>query len=398
MKLSHTLTLVSLGLGTLGFGVAPIALQGCSSSSGAAGSTSGTGNSILPPPAPTGPTTTLTTPQNFAIHKLYLGDTDRMGNSTANSWAGYGYNLDGLVTTATSTDVCTLPAMAPKANQVDGCLVGGVPAPCASSSDNGGIDNSFGETIMPIVTTTAGADIDSTIDMDINGGAFTIMLDIVGLDPNNYMSQTATGLSAQLFAGGKFLVNGVPATPTWTSADNWPVESALLSSTTPPFKSTISFPDAYITNGTWVSGSKADIDINLSFSGQTLSIIVHQAVVTFSRSSATHLTNGTIAGIIQTSELISGLMAIAGHISVSLCGGAAFQSIATQIEQASDIIHDGTNVAGTPCDAISIGLGFESDEIGQPTTIAPDAGAGTNPCDAGTPMEASTPMDAAAGG
>ena len=46
-------------------------------------------------------------------------------------------------------------------------------------------------------------------------------------------------------------------------------------------------------------------------------------------------------------------------------------------------MHDGTNTAGTACDAISIGLGFDADEIGAPqaagtpaTTIDPCAGVG----------------------
>jgi hypothetical protein len=64
---------------------------------------------------------------------------------------------------------------------------------------------------------------------------------------------------------------------------------------------------------------------------------------------------------------------VAGNISPSLCAGSAFQSIATQIEQTSDIILTGTtvsNTAGQPCNAISIGLGFNSIEIATPTAIA----------------------------
>ena len=41
-----------------------------------------------------------------------------------------------------------------------------------------------------------------------------------------------------------------------------------------------------------------------------------------------------------------------------------------------------TNVKGTACNGITIGLAFDADEIAQPDTVAPvaDAGAATAPC------------------
>ncbi|HEY8040161.1 MAG TPA: hypothetical protein VIF15_10225, partial [Polyangiaceae bacterium] len=91
---------------------------------------------------------------NYAMRKLYLGDTDRSGVSNSSAWKDYGYNLDGLVTTKTSSDVCNLAAGASKTTQVDG---------------TGGIDNSFGENILPIVITTAGSDAGSRINQSIEG-------------------------------------------------------------------------------------------------------------------------------------------------------------------------------------------------------------------------------------
>jgi hypothetical protein len=195
--------------------------------------------------------------------------------------------------------------------------------------------------------------------------------------------QTNTALSAQLFGGGKFVeADGGSGMPTWTTADNWPVIGQLLNNPSSVASgSKIKFPDAYVVNGTWVSGTPiATLSLQLTFSGQMLVLNVHQATITMQHSAASKMTNGTIAGVITTSELISSLMAIAGHLSTSLCGGAAFQSIATQIEQDSDIIHDGTNTAGTPCDAISIGLGFTADQIGLPTEVAVPPTPSPNPC------------------
>ena len=68
----------------------------------------------------------------------------------------------------------------------------------------------FGENILPIVLTTVGSNASQTINNDINGGAFTIMFDIVGLttDP----AQTNIGLTGQQFVQeelGKIETNAV---------------------------------------------------------------------------------------------------------------------------------------------------------------------------------------------
>jgi archaellum component FlaG (FlaF/FlaG flagellin family) len=105
------------------------------------------------------------------------------------------------------------------------------------------------------------------------------------------------------------------------------------------------------------------------------------------------MTQRTIAGTLITTELVSSLQSVVGNILTSLCSGSAFQSIAQQIEQASDIIIDPSsgavsNTSGQMCNGISIGLGFDATEIAAPVAAdieAPPAAA-PNPCatDAGT--------------
>ena len=84
--------------------------------------------------------------------------------------------------------------------------------------------------------------------------------------------------------------------------------------------------------------------------------------------------------MIITSDLVTALGNVAGNISTSFCNGsAAFQQVVTAIQQAADIMHDGTNVAGTACDAISVGIGFDALQIGVPQVEGKDS-TGTNPC------------------
>lgn len=327
------------------------------------------------PPAPSGPKTVAGNKETFAIQTLLLGEADRSGGAPSNiAWKAYGYNLDSKVTTKDSVDVCTLKTGAPKGNQADG---------------NNGIDNAFGSVILPIVETAASLPTPSTtISTAIDSGSFTIQLQITGMDGT--ATQTNTGLSGQLFASGAY-DNGKP---NFDNSTDWPVNPALLKDgATIGSGSTISFDSAYITNGTFVSGDLSTggvtVTVSLVFQGVALALSVKHAVITFDRSGPNDATNGTIAGVINTEELITGLQSVAGRISPSLCG-SAFNGIADQIRQASDILSDGTNVAGQACDGISIGLGFVGKKVMNPTKVAStDAAVPPDPCAAsdggGTP-------------
>ena len=381
MKLSHALTAVGLaaGLGLCATGI--VATQGCSSSS-SGGSGGGVGG---PPAKPSAGATTSHDEHNFALHILFLGDTDRNNVPSGTAWKSIGYNLDGKVTTKDSTDVCSLASGASKTTQVDG---------------NSGIDNSFGENILPIILTTAGSDASKKINDSIAKGAFTVMVDTVGLADSD-PKQTATALTGALYAGATFDPDG-GTKPTFTPADDWPVRPDFLVGgdiKNPKVK----FGDAYVVNGTFVNGSPGDLSLSLAIGGVALDLAIHSAVITFDHPAATKATNGTIAGVITTEELISGLQKVAGRISTSLCTGSAFQSIAQQIRQASDIFSDGTNGPGKACDGISIGLGFTADEIGKPNAVAGLAAPSPDPCstppDSGTtPDDSGTGTDAGLGG
>jgi len=315
--------------------------------------------------------------ETFAINNLLLGESDRGGVASNTAWKSYGYNLDGLVTTKDDTNVCTLTSGAPKSNQADG---------------NNGVDNAFGSVILPIIETAASLPTPSTtISQAIQKGDFTIQLQVTGLDDT--ATQNSTGLKGQLFASGAY-DNG---TPTFDSTTDWPVSGLLLNNPSDISSgSKINFSAAYITNGTFVSGDLTTggitVTISLVFQGVPLALSVNHAVITFDHTGAADAANGTIAGVIDTEELITGLKSVAGRISASLCG-SAFDGIANQIRQASDIIKDGSNKSGVPCDGISIGLGFTGKKIANPTKIASDDGSvPPDPCstDGGTTTDSST--------
>jgi hypothetical protein len=298
----------------------------------------------------------------LAIRKIYLGDTSRQGQFSANAWEAYGYNLDGKISTSSSTDLCK-----PSYN-----------APTSAVYPDGteGIDNSFGKNILPIILGIA-SDASTKINQDISNGGFTLLLDFQKLGAGTNYNALDT-----LFYTGAPLVDasGARLTPKWDGTDAWPLSSALLkngNASTP----LVTFPGAYLvknpTTGarTWVSGSKSSITLNLTIGSATLVLSIASATLSVDiDASNTTATNGTISGVLDTEQVVTNLGRVSGAVDPSACPGTAtFESIATQIRQASDIMADGTQDPTKNCNGISIGLGFDMEavKLGAVTSVAP---------------------------
>lgn len=309
-----------------------------------------------PPPDSGAPTTAVNT---YALHTLYLGDTDRSGTPSSTAWKSYGLNLDGLFTTKADTNVCTLQQNAPKTNQVDG---------------NSGIDNAFGAVILPIFQAALSQpNASATETASVDQG--TVQLQITGLsdDPQ----QTAPNIVAQIFTSGQY-DNGTPA---FDSSTDWPVLStSVKDGQNISSGSMMVFSDAFIESGQFITQTAPDpLVLSLSFNGVPVELHVHDATIIFQHTSPTDLTNGTIAGVLDTEEFVATLKAAAGQFSTSLCG-AAFDGIAQQIRQASDIMNNGTNGAGQTCNGISVGIGFDAKRVASPTKVVPPPPPPPNPC------------------
>jgi hypothetical protein len=68
---------------------------------------------------------------------------------------------------------------------------------------------------------------------------------------------------------------------------------------------------------------------------------------------------GKAGGVIPTAGLTAAWKNVAGCIGGPLCGPyGGLQAFQTQLAQASDILTDGSNTAGTPCDGVSFGITF----------------------------------------
>jgi hypothetical protein len=292
----------------------------------------------------------------LAMNKLFLGDTDRNGTASSTAWKKYGYNLDGKVSTKAAKDLCKPPK-------------GGNPSSTYPDGDDG-IDNAFGKTLIPIIGGLTDAPTGS-VQEAIDKGSFTIMLAFDKLGSNKDYNPLLT----KLYAGAK-----LDAAPTWDGTDEWPIVPELLSDPTDPASAKVQFPKSYLTDNTWVSGGEGTVKLSISVSGYALALNINKAIIS-AKLAADHksATDGIIAGVLDTEELIAELKKVAGSFDAGLCDGSVFDGIANQLRGASDILKDGSQDPNETCDGISIGLGFEATEV-KLGPVAPATVPGEDPC------------------
>ncbi len=287
--------------------------------------------------------------------KTFAIDSLDFGERTTDGWASIGYDLDGKITGASSTDVCAQAAGAPRANQVDG---------------NDGIDNAFGHLIAPGLASVLGVTaLSDSLTAAIRAGRFTIQLQIAGLgtDP----AQNCTGLKGQVFPSDTYDVGG--ATPTFDSSTNWPVlASSLNDGATIASGAKAAFSGAYVTHGTFVTlGASSALPLRITLAGVSLELLVHTPVVTFDHVDDADAANGVLAGVLDPIELGRALESAALQSGQQqLCDGGG-NGLLSQIEQAADILADRTNTAGVTCDHVSFAVGFHAKKISNPTKVAP---------------------------
>jgi hypothetical protein len=348
MKLSTALSLLGLGLGAIAF-----AIPGCSSDS----STSAPASAGKVPPQPEGPATTGTDERTFALNALYLGEADRSGVKNKDAWKSYGYNLDGLISKVETKDS---PDLAKVCNRAAG-------APATVHNDgNEGIDNAFGKEILKLLDPFAPTPSKSLTDAIVKGD-FTIMLKVKGLTDD--AAQTNTGLSGTLLVGGAFSESG--ATPSFSPSDDWPYRADPQ----------VPITGAYINKGVFVNGAGgAKVELALSIQGQTLSLTINKALITFTHKPPNDIVDGTIAGVIDTAQFVEGISSVAGRFSKDLCSGTTVEGIKDSIRQASDMLADGSQAAGVACTGISVGLGFTGKRVANPTKTASEGTVPPDPC------------------
>jgi len=282
----------------------------------------------------------------FAIRRIYLGDTDRNGVPNQAAWRAFGYDIDGLTTTRETSGSCVLASGAARSSGYDG--------EC-------GTDNSFGSNIVPILLTTFGQDYSAKLDASIAAGGLT---DILVVDAR---AISAGGVAPAALLNGAALGHA----PAWDGTDEWPIDSTSFDAG----DALVTFARAYVIDGTWVGAPRSGAGaITLgTFHGYPFRLPVGRLLVTMRIApDGKTATGGVISGVVRVEPFIRQLEIWQGVISSSLCDRRCVD-VCYSPREASDILADGTVDPTRPCDAISIGIGFEASavKLGPTLDVAP---------------------------
>jgi hypothetical protein len=316
-----------------------------------------------PPADPGGPPPDAASAANvsvFAIRTLWFGDIVPGTNSSDGyAWQSLGFDIDGKDTAKDSADVCTLTPGAGLETQADG---------------QGGIDNSFGANILPILITLFGSNLTTELNASLSAGQVTDLIVVKGLGAG----PTASPLSASLVVAAP-----LGGTPTWTSADTWPVDSSSLKDSDPS-SPLLAFAQSYEVGGVFVGEPPSDSgEIALGMVNGTPFVlpIRHVQVAMTPAEHGSVAMSGTISGIIPTDRLLPLVPPIAIALANATCTSDGIPSVQEQFQQAQDVMLDGTNQAGEACNGISVGLGFDAVlvQMGAVAEVAPLV----DPCPAG---------------
>jgi hypothetical protein len=264
---------------------------------------------------PDAPSSTSTGTRVYQIRSLDFGD------ESSDAWRGLGLDIDDTATTRDSSDVCQLAAGAATVTQQDG---------------NGGIDNSFGENLLPILVTVMGSDAPARLNASFVTGGPVNQFEVRGLD----------------VALGDATVTG--------SFDGAP------------------FAGAWLTGGTVVSGPSAK-EASLLLGAATLTgaetaeltfAITHIQMVAPLTSDGSGVQHGVLSAIMPTAEAVTAVEQFARALDPNV-DPSVLQTLDQQVAQASDILVDGTQDPSKPCNGISVGLGFTATVVTAARALRP---------------------------
>lgn len=281
----------------------------------------------------------------LAMDQIDIGESQ----DPEHDWRALGFDLDGLVTHPNSySTVCTAPGASPAVVNFDG---------------PSGQDNSFGKYLVPQLAfyppmTTAFND-------GLTKGEHTMMLDFVGLTP-------APDHAVQLTR----MYRGAPlgSIPAFDGSDCWPVNRDWLNNPADIDSSTTTFEKSSIVANQWVSGDPRPMKVTVPFmQGGTLTLRIHNArmaldLATDHRSGA----KGMLGGILDPNELLVDLQTALGTTKDACSLQGSFKD---SVNNALDIMMDGTQDPKKDCTGISIGLGFTMKEVRRGVvapTVPPD--------------------------
>lgn len=305
--------------------------------------TSGPGVGQLPAPTEGAPTADGA-PMQFAVRRMFVGDTDFYGSPGALAWKEIGRDLDGF--TSDKSFDCHCKSVSRQAK------------PDIRTDGTNGIDNAFGNIIIAQGTVPI-EDASQATTGSIEEGGPSLVLSFADLgDGPSYGSVRATVSPVQMPTG---------QVPRFDATDSWrPFAGA-------PFGAVV-LDGGWVTDHTWVSpATDQTLVVTVASFGLPMRLPIQQVRITAKLSpDRSRIERGIISGVMSTEAYIADFSRNAGRLN--LCG-SAFDSVAEQIRQASDSPLNGVHDPAIVCDGMSVGIGFtalRTGTIGDPIAVAPE--------------------------
>lgn len=261
------------------------------------------------PSDPGAPPATSSAVRTFAVRSFDLGAADPA------AWRNIGLDIDGIASTRTSTDVCKLAAGAPAGVHDDGV---------------GGVDNSFGANVVPMLVAFFGSDVNAHMNATLLSAERTDLLAIRGADA---AGDATVGAS----------LNGAALPHAWIAGST--------------FVAAPSEQQYQLALGKVGDGAAT------GFPTELVLRIQHVQIVAPLRGGAWTIEGGVLSGIIPVDEAVQDVhdTVLALHPDESPDMLADFERM---VRQAADILVDGKQDPTRPCDGISVGLRFAADAHG----------------------------------
>jgi hypothetical protein len=264
------------------------------------------------------------------------------GEGNSGQWKKVGFDLDGLVSTAASKDVC----------QPNSGALTITPYP----DGDDGIDNSFGKNLLPQILALYPTWV-TDINNGIQSGFFTVLLKMFCLPATGDIPVMVTKLYGGTTLGTK---------PKFDGTDLWPVAPELLSDPMDPQSSTIVFSKSSVKGDAFDAGKNETFILTVPIatmnSSTSIKLTLYAAHTTMNLSpDRKSATGGVIGGVLNTEEFVAEIKKVGALLG--LCDSSLFENLLTQVRQASDIMADGTQDPTKTCDGISMGLNFEMKEV-----------------------------------
>jgi hypothetical protein len=297
------------------FAVAAAALVGCAASPDGVSAEQPAIDLRHAPPDPGAPAS------SSGVHRGFVMRSMDLGSGTADGWENLGLDIDGRVSTAGSTDVCRLAPGAPASVHQDGI---------------GGIDNSFGANLVPMLVTLFGDQVIARMNASFAPGGRTNLLDVQGL-PSSGEATVVASLDGATFPRA------------------WLAQSTLASAP--------STDEVALVLGLVGAGAPGEPAAELVVP------VTHVQIVAAVGSDGWSIERGVLSGVLPTEDAVAAVDRFALALDPEVSADV-LRTAESTVRQAADILVDGSQDPSRACDGISMGLAFTADA--RPVPLRPD--------------------------